>query len=1139
MLHIIIRPDLKQLYRVFDKAITEFNASGKIGPLDPNRVVVPNKDLQTWLQVQRARESGISANLEFNLPAALINKLNLIARPDYESSLLNKSVMTGLIYRFLQNGNPEPGENSVYNPLFEYLEAQKVSEADAEEQSSLSAYQLAVTISDIFDQYQLFRADWIRSWSSPEENQELFTGPDNMRWQMKLWHHLKQVFPNATDRPDLQENLVSYINTHPEILPPQLHFFATIPQPPAYYHFFSEAARHSDIYIYVCDPAGIFQKNSSFAEAHPFVKLNAHDQTEMLNELKTAAERAVVETDWDLPSGVDAITRKEKTEGEINNSAQLLHAFRQAVSSGEVRPNRWSASDHSVSVHACHSSLREAEIMQDQIIRFLDDHPDASASDVLVVAPNLENYITVVHAVFGQPADESLKMPYHIDDPSQSGFGLMFEAVSFLLGLEQSRFKVQELLGFLTLKPVQEKLGLDVKDIMLIGHWVKETGIRWGANEENRGDQAFFSWKYGIDRLMLGIMEPIGEESVIGEISPYTDIEGEEQTRLAALLYNVFGALNEWLAFSSKPQLIADWAEKLEQISSNFLPDDNEDQKDRSRLLTILGDFRKMTEYFGDDERLPAAMVLEMLESQIRERTAGAGFRKGGITFSTMVPVRHIPFRFIGIFGMDEHSFPGREIVSGFDLMMKNSRAGDRNRRKMNRALFFDALFTAKDRICISYRGFSMKDGSERGHSIVVREFLDLLKEQIEKSSVNEESKAELALPLYKHKMHAFHPDYIQSDASEKNEAAFFTYEGIRAAAAKSAAKASGRKAETEAGWKAVLEKITISQIDKKQTPETESINLQSLISYMQKPVTEYLSKKAGLGKIYKEDVARERDPFKFDGLENYAAIEQLIQHITECLKNDGDADALHDKLYKKLRYQNELPYGLMGKRYFDREFNKFCELIQSGLSRMGEAPQPPDYFTVRLLHPKNPEAEIQISHRISPFSNGKRISFSASKSKPKHHAKEVLQHCFAVIAHQQYHQQPTDAVNSDQTFETYYYCNEGKLNLICCTAADAESLLVSALNIFLDAAAPYPFTPFLMSLCRKELAKDNVGNSDAYHKYFKPEENGYSRDYLIFDDEEAGPLFIEWEPAFVKELITRTEYFWIPLENMIQKLKA
>jgi exodeoxyribonuclease V gamma subunit len=56
--------------------------------------------------------------------------------------------------------------------------------------------------------------------------------------------------------------------------------------------------------------------------------------------------------------------------------------------------------DSSISIHSCHTPLRELETLRNYLLTIAEKHP-LDASEVLVMCPDIESYAPAIEAVFG------------------------------------------------------------------------------------------------------------------------------------------------------------------------------------------------------------------------------------------------------------------------------------------------------------------------------------------------------------------------------------------------------------------------------------------------------------------------------------------------------------------------------------------------------------------------------------------------------------------------------------------------------------------------------------------------------------------------------------------------------------------
>ena len=233
MLSLFHAPDLETLGELACKLLAQPLSE----PLAPALVVVPSQGMGRWLTLQLARSSGIAMQLEVQLPAKFVwdvSRLVLGQLP--EQSAFSPSSLTWRLYDWLCES-----EHCAQAPrLAHYL-------AGGDERRRLS---LAVKIADVFDQYLLYRDDWLAAW---ERNELLDLGPDE-GWQALLWRELtKDGHPH---RARLLDELLQRLHTPEPIagLPERVVVFGISSLPPHHLRVLEGLARHCEVILFALNP---------------------------------------------------------------------------------------------------------------------------------------------------------------------------------------------------------------------------------------------------------------------------------------------------------------------------------------------------------------------------------------------------------------------------------------------------------------------------------------------------------------------------------------------------------------------------------------------------------------------------------------------------------------------------------------------------------------------------------------------------------------------------------------------------------------------------------------------------------------------------------------------------------------------
>ncbi|MBK5941229.1 exodeoxyribonuclease V subunit gamma [Halochromatium roseum] len=141
---------------------------------------------------------GIAAALDLMLPARFLWQAYRAVLGDLpERSADDKAPLTWRLYRLLGELDTlasTPDERTWLNPLRGFLS----SDGDARRRQ-----QLAARLADLYDQYQVYRADWLSAWEQGEDvlirpNGSQTPIPEDHRWQPLLWRRLRQSLDSAS-----------------------------------------------------------------------------------------------------------------------------------------------------------------------------------------------------------------------------------------------------------------------------------------------------------------------------------------------------------------------------------------------------------------------------------------------------------------------------------------------------------------------------------------------------------------------------------------------------------------------------------------------------------------------------------------------------------------------------------------------------------------------------------------------------------------------------------------------------------------------------------------------------------------------------------------------------------------------------
>jgi exodeoxyribonuclease V gamma subunit len=799
-------------------------------------------------------------------------------------------------------------------------------------------YRLAMQVADLFDQYQVFRADWLEDWEHRNDvlrdsvRHRIAELPPAQRWQPRLWRLLLDDVPatqRASHRAGVHRRFMQYMQSpdlHPDALPRRVVVVGITSLPPQVLEALTALARYSQVLLLVTNPcrhywADIIEDRELLLAEHrrhankpglppeprfedlhlhanpllaawgkqgrDFIRqLDAFDQPERYRERFTSIKRSI---DLFREFGKDS----------------LLHQVQQAVLELEPAPSspalRKPLPDtQSLHFHVAHSPQREVEILHDQLLALFEQAArkgqPLAPRDVMVMVPDIQAYAPHVQAVFGRiGSDDPRYLPYNVADQSGRRTSPLITALERLLNLTESRFTASDVLDLLDVPALRRRFNVTEDDLPTLRRWIAESGIRWGL--DGRQKQAFGlppdeqnSWRFGLRRMLLGYAS--GDGPSLNGIAPYPEIGGLD-AELIGPLSQLLDTLERYWQLFTAPATPMQWGDHLRHLLRDcFDTRGNEDDTIRvGRLEDALDNWLDACQEAGFSQAIPLSIVAEDWLQAIDQHHLSQRFMGGAVNFGTLLPMRAIPFRVVCLLGMNDGDYPRRISPPDFDLMAVagQHRPGDRSRREDDRYLFLEALLSARDVLHISWVGHSVRDNSELPPSVLVGQLRDYLAAgwRLPNDAQDDAHSRQHLLDAIttEHPLQAFSERYFDPAST------FFTY-----------------AAEWERARHATLQPETTPLPPWQTTPV---LDVRTLQRFLARPAACFYGERL---KVHFESIDNgmaDEEPFALDGLENHAATQTLLQ--CALMADDTNAEPALLDAALRLRQQGVVPVGGFG----------------------------------------------------------------------------------------------------------------------------------------------------------------------------------------------------------------------------------
>lgn len=860
-------------------------------PLERETVVVQSLGMERWLSMELASRLGVCAGFSFPFPNAFNERLfSAVLPPPSFPDPFDPDLMTWRIMAVL------PGllEDRAFSGPAEFLRCDK---------GGLRLYQLARRMALLFDKYTVFRPEMILSWDRGSGD----------HWQAVLWRRLAEG-----DALHKAARAAAFIKAVEEDkakrhgFPERVALFGISTLPPLYLRILQAASLEMTVNLFVMSPCCEYWGDIvSSAESS---RIMSEESSLSREELHLGQGNSILAStgamgreflDLLLDLSPQEIELYEDPQGDSMLSllqGDILHLRESAIK----RPVR--DDDQSIQVHSCHSPMREMEVLQDVLLDMLEKDPDLSPADILIMTPDIEEYEPVIHAVFDLPQGDPRRIPYRVADRGTRKELLALDTFMKLLDLPGLRHRAPAVMEILRSPLVAERYQLLEEQLELLETWIREAGIRWALDGQAKARlrlPAFDenTWGAGIDRLLLGYALPSRGEGLFRGIAPCDHVEGSEAALLGLLAEFLEGIkiLSEQFA---RPHTPSEWSEILCR-ASQMLFGEREDLA-VSFLRTCLTPLKELEDgsLFKDAIELP--VIREYIKESLKGHGMGLGFLEGGMTFCAMVPMRSIPRKVICLAGLNNETFPGRDVVGDLDLTLTAPRKGDRSRRKDDRYLFLEALLSARKSLCMTYVGQNIRDNTRIPPSAPVSDLLDYIRETFSLTEAKRER-------LWRfHRLQAFSPSYFV-------EGSPLSYSRDNFLAAQSLV-------ETRGGGRRFFSEPL-------QVPEelTSNVGLDDLLQFFSNPARFLLKKRLGILLEEPDAVLEEREPFELIGLERYKTANELLSWMAE------GRDPM--ELLRINRAAGRLPHGLVGERLFEA-LKRDVEVFSAAAAELRKRPK-------------------------------------------------------------------------------------------------------------------------------------------------------------------------------------------------------
>lgn len=405
-------------------------------PLAEDAVVVPSQGVGEWFKAHAARQLGVCAGVSVELPSRWAWRIwrAVLADediPEAGTGLFDKSVMTWWLMQHRdQHAGSEHGDARGEVPRC----ASEVDPSAGRRPLDLNDWRWCRDAADLFDQYQVYRPDWLLDWESGRfvlrgagSDQPITPMPPEQQWQAEVWQMLVRQArarfeasgaetarrarsrpAECLPRPVIQRRALMRLASWAPSgssegaesvagprLPGRVVVFAGGPLSPPVFDLLVALSRHRRVVLAVANPCQThwvdLDEGPGSAEGHPLLGAwgrqvrDVVQQIERIDDRLSALEgRAMVRAEVEADAVTDAVTddQVDAVNGNgtnVHSAGHMPEQIPEHRAAGDRRPGLDPLRPRASALHGLHSAIGRnespaltAQRMGEQGIRLTD-----------------------------------------------------------------------------------------------------------------------------------------------------------------------------------------------------------------------------------------------------------------------------------------------------------------------------------------------------------------------------------------------------------------------------------------------------------------------------------------------------------------------------------------------------------------------------------------------------------------------------------------------------------------------------------------------------------------------------------------------------------------------------------------------
>lgn len=708
-----------------DKVHAQQAQNGLFSPVD---VLVPNSNMQRYLQLHVAERKGVCAQVEFPfLETGLFHLTQKLTGQDHVH--LNGTILTWKIWSFLKQLDRQK------NDAFELLE-HYINEEDSAGLKSRKQFQLSQKLAMLLLDYESQRPEMVRLWQS---NQLVFkNSKDSYLSQLELMQ--QKLYQHIVQSDNKQNTLLKMANDlqHSKLskIEPAIHVFTPSRISQLHRQLMLQLAEFMPVNIYqlnVCmeyweDMQTKGERDWYQSQLTQVAKLKVevtddnglttggdNSSSELFSELMLNPDDNDLLQAWGKP-GREALKLFSEIENDAahysiefndhwfeaeHNKQSVLHSIQAHIINRTPKAEAVINAQqlNSLQFAVAPSIVREVEATYNSILWNCKQNPSLKLNEIAVLVTDVNKYRFVLEQVFDSLNHQHQHhLNYAIVDSNAEVESQYAAAVSGLFNVLEDDFIRASLFEWFDNPCVQEANHFNHTDWDNWLQAVDKLGIYCGYETlyevEDVVTSRLFTWQKGLETLRKSLV-------IDDDLSISAFLSPEKIGQLSMIIES----LKSYQQRLKTAQSTVQWERLINDMLETMIAVPDTNGQEQVVQMALQQSLQKLAN--NQPELVLNYQDIKLfIQNQLQEIPANKGnYLSGGVVCAALQPMRPIPFKLTYLLGMDEKLFPGQLSQETLDLTNRSRRIGDINAIENNQYLFLETLMCSREKLYLSYVG--------------------------------------------------------------------------------------------------------------------------------------------------------------------------------------------------------------------------------------------------------------------------------------------------------------------------------------------------------------------------------------------------------------------------------------------------